>query len=381
MTATKTDAVEDRGGRQRLQPRRVHLVYPHEDRTSQPDAIGRQLGRRLEESYEVVYHDWWRRGVIHPEPGDVLLGHPHPTRGTIFRRSARERGWSRVLMLGPYHHGDLRQNAFVDSIIRDCDLFLAITGPYWFGTIEASSCAHWRPKMVHVDMAVERAHFPPVKGTFSEPGHRRFVYIGTTAYMKNTPYLGAIAREMQGVDFAWIGRGASGIQGLRPLGFLDFDSPDGQRLLATFDFMLTVGRADANPTTILEAMAWGLIPVCTPQSGYAGVPGIANVPLGDAAEAATILRRLNEAPEEELLETQAANWRALDTHYNWDRFARQVVEAIESDRSPALGEEPFNRHLQFAWAALTSQHGTIQGARRQAGRGLRFVARKAGRRP
>ena len=109
--------------------KRVHLVYPHGPRVSAPDSIGRHLGQRLAARYDVVLHDWDERGVIKPEPGDVLLGHPHPAPGTIFRRSARERGWSRVLMMAPYDH-DPRQVAFENPVIRDCDLFLAITGLY-----------------------------------------------------------------------------------------------------------------------------------------------------------------------------------------------------------------------------------------------------------
>ena len=85
--------------------------------------------------------------------------------------------------------------------------------------------------------------------------------------------------------------------------------------------MVTVGSSDANPTTILEAMARGLIPICTPQSGYAGVPGIVNVPLGDSRAATHVIRQWLECPEEQLVETQRANWALLDRDYTWDRFA------------------------------------------------------------
>ncbi|MFN3979841.1 MAG: glycosyltransferase, partial [Caldilinea sp.] len=92
-----------------------------------------------------------------------------------------------------------------------------------------------------------------------------------------------------------------------------------------------------NPTTVLEAMAWGLIPVCTPQSGYVGYPSIINVPLDDPEGAAIVLRRLQSLPDTELFQLQAANWRLLDEHFNWDRFASQVIDAIESTDSPACG--------------------------------------------
>lgn len=349
----------------------VHLVYPHGPEISTPDAIGRNLGTRFERHYRVVYHDWAARYAIEPERDAALVGHPHPRRGTVFERSSRGGGWGRVLMLAPYN-SDLAQVAFADPIIRRCDLFLAITGAFWFSRIRRSPCSHWEPKMVRLDLAVDRADFPPLKTGFNPPGERRFVYIGHTGHYKNTPYLGEIARGSPGVEFAWIGPGRHELPGVAALGRQDFSTAAARELVAGFDFLITVGRADANPTTILEAMAWGLLPVCTPQSGYAGIPSITNVPLDDPDEAAAVLARLNALPEERLLVTQAENWRLLDQHYNWDRFADQVIAAIESPASPAMGPESRSRRIAFAFYGQLSPFGPLMT-------GLARARRKAGR--
>jgi glycosyltransferase involved in cell wall biosynthesis len=332
----------------------VHLVYPHGARISAPDAIGRQLGQRLERHYPVSYYDWDEAGTITPARNDVLLGHPHPHPLTRFRRALGRPGWRRILALAPYHHGDARQVAFLDGVLARCDQFLAITGNYWYASIKQSSCAHWFPKMVHLDLAVDRHHFPVLKRSFSPPGQRRFVYIGHSGWTKNTAYLSEIARALPDARIGWIGRGPHPIEGLEPLGFQDFATEAGRQRVAAFDFMLTVGTADANPTTVLEAMAWGLIPVCTPQSGYSGFAGIANIPAGRAGEAAAILRRLQEMPDAGLRDMQAANWQALDAHFNWDRFAQQVIAAIESDARPPLGPASLRRRLALQWSAATS---------------------------
>lgn len=356
--------------------KRIHLVYPHGPRVSAPDSIGRHLGQRLEARYEVVYHDWHARGVIKPRPGDVLLGHPHPAPGTVFRRSARKRGWARVLMMAPYNH-DLRQVAFEDSVIRDCDQFLAITGPYWFDSVAASSCAHWRPKMVHLDLAVDRSEFPVLAREPRPPGERSFVYIGNTVWAKNTRYLTELVRRMPSVRFAWIGAGDREIDGLEPLGSADFSTAEGRAKVAQFDFLVTVGTADANPTTILESMAWGLVPVCTPQSGYVGIPSITNIPLNDPDQAAAVLTRLNALPEDRLRAIRVENWRLLDEHYSWERFAGQVIAAIESAASPPLGPESRSLRIMFAYNALRSPHGLLKAGprrvRRTAGRLVRGV--------
>ena len=36
---------------------------------------------------------------------------------------------------------------------------LAITGPDWFGSLADSRCSHWQPKMIHLDMAVDRGDY------------------------------------------------------------------------------------------------------------------------------------------------------------------------------------------------------------------------------
>jgi glycosyltransferase involved in cell wall biosynthesis len=340
-------------------PTRVHLVYPHGSSISTPDAIGRELGRRLETAYEVIHHDWSDRDVIRPEPGDVLLGHPHPHPNTVFRRSLRQKGWRRRIMMAPFNHGDLRQVAFEDPIVSSCDLILAITGPYWFRTVNESRCSHWRPKMIHLDLAIDQGDFPPVKTSFAAAGGRRVVYIGHSGSFKNTSHLSEIAALIPDAEFAWMGSGARSISGLTALGQIDFGSQSGKDLVSQFDFLLTVGDADANPTTILEAMAWGLIPICTPTSGYDGIPSIPNVPVDDAAAAAAIVRRLLSVNEPDLLAMQSANWRLLDEHYNWDRFTAQVAEAIESTESPPLGPESLKRRVMFTFYDITSPYGRL----------------------
>lgn len=345
------------GGRVGGEPHRatVHLVYPHGTRISCPDAIGRNLGIRLATRYRVRHHAWDATTVIRPAPGDVLVGHPHPMPWTVFRRSARLPGWRRVLALSPYHHGDDVQVAYLDAVVGACDLYLAITGPHWFTTVGDSTFAHWLPKMRHVDLAVDRADFPRLDRDFNPPGQRRFVYIGGSGWTKNTEYLSAIARAMPETQFGWIGSGAP-IEGLMALGHQDFATAGGRRCVADHDFLITVGRADANPTTILEAMAWGLIPVCTPQSGYDRCVTIPNVPLDDVAGAVRVLTAMQRRPGSELDAMQAANWDLLDAHFTWDRVAAQVVDGIESSDSPPLAPASLGRRVRIRRAALRSPY-------------------------
>ncbi len=331
----------------------VHLVYPHGGRVACPDAIGRHLGAYLARDYPVRYYDHHLHGCIHPQPGDILIGHPHPGPLTLFRRSACEPGWSRVLALSPYNE-DVRQVWFLDRVLPTCDLFLAITGRYWAARLPSSRFAHWQPKFRHLDLAVDQADFPSLKAIFNPAGKRCFVYVGQALPCKNIPYLTALARAMPDTRFDWVGV-AHAPSPLQARGFLNFASPGARARMAEYDFMVTVGSADANPTTVLEAMAWGLIPVCTPQSGYVDQAGIVNVPLDDVDGAVRVLRDLQTCDAARLQVLQQRNRDALDVHFNWERFGREVQDAIQSDEAPALSATSPGPRLAIRLAALRSR--------------------------
>jgi hypothetical protein len=330
----------------------VHFVYPRDAaRHASPFCIGNEVGDRLARDYPVRFYDWRDRTTIRPSPGDVLVGHPHRRAGTVFTASLRDPNFSRRILMQPYAP-DMRQNSYTNQSIDACDLFLAITGNYWFERIGASAFARWQPKMRHMDLAVNRTHFPLLKTRFNPPGQRRFVYIGNTAHLKNTGYLSRLRAMCRGADITWIGRGKRRIAGVPAIGFIDFSQPQAHELIRQFDFMITVGALDPNPTTILESMAWGLIPVCTPQSGYDHAPGIVNLPLDDVAGAQSVFDQLQRIDDQELLQLQAQGQAALARHYHWDRFYAAVRDAIESRESPPLRPATLAERLRFRFYDL-----------------------------
>lgn len=311
----------------------IHLVYPHRARIFAPDVIGRTLLDHFGSKQRVQAHDFDRMYRIEPQPGDILIGHAHPVPWTVFRRSARRPGWARRILLEPFN-ADWQQVGFIDDVIDDCDLFLAITGRYWFETI-GGPAARWKPKMIHLDLAVDRDHYPVLRRQVAPPGTRKFIYIGNDHPGKNLGYLDRIAARWTGGCIDWAGRGKP-LPNVRSLGFIDFSSDAGRRLIADYDFLITVGSADANPTTVLEAMAWGLVPVCTPTSGYIDEPSIINIPSDDVEGVCKRLDQLQEMPEAEIVALRARSAHRLDTHFRWDRFVGQVDEAIRSGDSPLI---------------------------------------------
>jgi hypothetical protein len=85
-------------------------------------------------------------------------------------------------------------------------------------------------------------------------------------------------------------------------------------------------------------MEWGLIPVCSVQSGYEGFSGIRNISIDNMEKAVETINNLQSVPEEQLKKWQQVNLAELENHFNCDRFCGQVLDEIESKDSRDLAE-------------------------------------------
>lgn len=296
----------------------IHLVYPYDERRiAAPWSIGNHLAAGLRAAgHDVAQYDWAERRMIRPVPGDMLIGHPHPAPGLIFEASAELDGWARVVAMTPW--GGLADSvSMIGQVAALCDRIVLICGPYW---AERVPPLWWAERCVAVDMAIDRDHYPRVKALFSPPGQRRALYIGCAAESKGIDLLPRL-----GVEFDHVGYGD--VPGAaRHLGYVDFATPEGLALIADYDLLLAPGKNDANPTTVLEAASWGLIALCTPQSGWADDVAV-HIPRDDDAEAGRIVRSWLSAPDGLL----AARRRAVDAalaSYTWGRFVRTILRTI-----------------------------------------------------
>jgi glycosyltransferase involved in cell wall biosynthesis len=98
-----------------------------------------------------------------------------------------------------------------------------------------------------------------------------------------------------------------------------------------FDFFITTGIADPNPTTILESMAWGFPVICTPQSGYYETAYLRNVHHEDMGRSVATLRELQFAPEEDLRQMADEARKAAETDYNWEKFVSTIFSTLHID--------------------------------------------------
>lgn len=309
-----------------------------------PLSITHHVLQALRTLGDVRFYDWRECVAVRHGPDDVLIGHPFSRAliapggappdarpedlGTVFNRACLHGRFAARIALNPMHYGLPQYCQAIAPALDACDHILGIMGPYWFDTWGQGPFARWVPKLTHVDMAIETAHFPRVKRAFNPPGRRKFLFIGN-----GMPYKGAhLLSQLFGLAgekhrCVWVGAD-------RELPNLDRRPPQRlrgetmERLAAEVDVFLTMGISDANPTTILESMAWGFPVACTPQSGYYQMDEIRELSTTDMDQNLRVLDYFQSADEAELLR-QADRARSLvETRFTFERFTRTVVDAL-----------------------------------------------------
>ena len=287
-----------------------------------------------------LYHST-ERVKIKLKPDDIFLGHPY------FPHTGKEKGVTehaihskvrpQVLAMITPLHCDTKiktthiNKAFLDhvnSLMPKVDVLFAIMGQYWWDQWDNSPYAHWKPKMVRLDMAVDVNYYPFIKKKFSEPGKRKFLYIGKNDPMKGIDFLQSIAEKMGNDIFGWIGAG-SDINCVNHIAsHIELKLNIIEKIASEYDFFISPSMADPNPTTILESMAWGFPVICTPQSGYYETSYRFNIHANKLNESVETLKRLQYASEDELIRISNEARQIVETDYTWERFTSTVIEHL-----------------------------------------------------
>jgi glycosyltransferase involved in cell wall biosynthesis len=234
------------------------------------------------------------------------------------------------------------------DLVAQADVVFGIMGKYWYDTLEMSEFADWKSKITRVDMAIDASHYPYLKRGFNRPGARGYLYIGRNSAEKGTHLLSQVFERLDDYPRGWIGSGPE-IPGVPRISDWRQLTPAFMAGVAEkFDFLVNFSISDANPTTILEAMAWGLPVACTPESGYYNEPTILPLSKDNVDESVRTLRWLQSAPEEALLELSLRNRKLVEQHYTWGRFTDTVWSTISRVAGLAKVTPPASERLPRA---------------------------------
>ena len=325
----------------------IHLVYPHDRtrRASAPWSIGYNLAAGLRKrGHQVQCYDWDEQVCIFPDsPDDILIGHPHPDPGKCFRTSMVA-PWKKVCSIAPWNGSDeyRRDQEYVwgkvDHHFAICGVGWwakagGYDGPDFWGDIQDRRYAD---KFTRLDMAIDPQYFPPLKQSYNPPGERRFLYIGCTVPIKGTEYLGDNAHDLglfrSGALNPALGHVGHGkVKCATAHGYLDLQCAKGRATVAQYDYLIMPGIHDANPTTVLEAMSWGLIPVLSTGCGYADGDFHGYTLSRTCDEDAKLIESLQRADETLLMDLAAKNRDLVQSRYTWQRFIEKVACVLEAD--------------------------------------------------
>ncbi len=304
-----------------------------------PTSITAHVYRALSERAETRLYDVREHGLIAGGPGHILIGHylaGDPS--GIWQRSCRDGRFALRIAMNPLHHGMPEVCGELEPYVPLVDRIFGIMGPYWYDTWRDSALGHWFPKIVPFDMAIDAAAYPRLKTRFNPPGRRRFLYIGWAGAQKGTHVLSALFGLARSHRCVAVGPAAP-IPNVECRPRVRFTRSYLERLVDECDFLLVPGVSDANPTVVLEAMAWGLPVACTPQSGYYDMAEILALSITDMPHNLAVLDRLQHADERELLARVEAARALVETKYTWERFTTRMFAAInDAAREKGLGD-------------------------------------------
>ena len=117
---------------------------------------------------------------------------------------------------------------------------------------------------------------------------------------------------------------------MKNYGWVNLKSNNIRKILLQYDFLIHTSSHDANPSTILEAMSWGLIPITTKQCGYDNEKGIINIPLNKLDSTVKILKKFQSIDIKKLLYLQKNNHKRIKDFYNWNNFRKKIRSIVLS---------------------------------------------------
>jgi len=295
-----------------------------------PGSITANLYAYLRRFVPVRLYDWDEVGQIECGSSDIILGHPHLDPQTLIQQTIGASPRCRLkALIFPMHHAMPAISQFTLPLIEKADRVFGIMGPFWRDTIEQSHFAPWKHKITPLDMAVDVQEYPFLKKSYNPPGRRGYLYIGGNRPEKGCAVFGMTMKHLGNFPRAWIGGGSEIPDVPRLVSYANLTPTFVASLAGKYDFFVNTSVSDANPTTILEAMAWGFPVACTPESGYYKMPVITTLSTTDIDGNVKKLLELQYAPEDRLQHIGSEGRRLVETHYTWERFCSSVWRELE----------------------------------------------------
>jgi hypothetical protein len=307
----------------------------------------------------------WLAGKVTDNPQDILLGHPT---------------WDNRLELDVMNDGKLLRNWVKDNALKvkddshpntyilipwvpefpdqwtskmtnleeqllSANKIFALCGDIWikrtFEKADDSIQSKVKDKLIHCNMGIAAHNLPVKKKTFNLIGERQLLHISNLNYYKG---FDITLKSLQNIDALFhIASGhlneeiglvsvelESGSYTCNYIGEIDNNDPSFNNwVVENCDFYIHTARIDAQATTILENCARGLIPLITPESGFASPHAIYLT--HDPAENHKIIEWALNLPESELIRRSQLLQEQVKREHNWEGIFSKIWDEVIKD--------------------------------------------------
>lgn len=315
------------------------LFIPWRKPVRAPHSISYNLLHELKRHGKVKFYSMYENTVCGLKEDDILIGVPSqdhstvpwvkPDYNTVFIKTLQKYPYHKHLyMLIPYSNEPQYlswANELIEKYGRNLNLAL-LGGKIWLDNWDKSPWKGYPIKRkIRLDMGIDALSYPVIKKKFNPKGKRGFFYVGSALWYKNIPQLEKIAEQMPGYTFGYVGGGP--IKGWEQIAsFVDLNEEFMSEISKKYDFFINVSR-DAQVTTVLEQMCFGMVVACTPESGYV-CPSLIPLTTDDTAYNVEALKKLQYMDENDLLEIARRNRGYAISHHSWKQFTDAVLSFV-----------------------------------------------------
>jgi glycosyltransferase involved in cell wall biosynthesis len=312
-----------------------------------PFCITYNVLNALSKNFEIFLYDVHEKLEIDLNPTDTFLGHFWPDTST---KEKGNNNWSafdldqitnRTILKYPFHDGVFAMSPFNHStdqvgwakpLFDKLNCYIPICGDHWMDNLMHSEFHYLKGKAIHLNMGIDRRSYPQVKFSFNKKGHRKFLYIGRISKEKNIEMLERIAQQSKNFEGGYIGDGViNGWKQIAPKANLN---PSFMKKLAgEYDFFINTSTYDAQATTVLEAMSWGFVVACTPETGYTE-NGIFRLSANDVEFNLEQVNQLNSLDENDLKNIVQQYHVLLQQKFSWDLFTNRLLSILNKKFIP-----------------------------------------------
>lgn len=300
---------------------------------SSPYSISYHVGRMLREKAALYEYDFRYVNLdsVDPvsfRPRDIVIGHCWHAPNS-FMRQALDADIRAKIVLQPYSHQMVSAWDVPEyvALFSKADVLLFVTGEHWYATMPDNPFASLHEKVTRVDMAINAALHPFLKTKWSKPNARTVCVIGhdtPTKGYQNVAELARVAGFRLGHFGSSDGQSFTHVPCMIMHGGVLFTPENIAAICSQYDALIALPEADANPTVLLEAAAWGLTVFASKEAGYLPNQPFHELRKDDLSFNLRQIRAFQRVDEYELRRESQILRQTIEREYTFDKMCSTI---------------------------------------------------------